>query len=116
MTPPTRRQLALVAIPAVVVVAALVLRPWEDPQAETGQRPSNRPGQGGQALPDVPVVDLRLERLHDEREELPESNRDPFRFRPKAPPPAAARSGSTTLTPAPRPPEFLPPPQPAGPP
>ena len=117
MTPARRRQIALAAIPAVVVVAALVLRPWDDPQAETSQGPSNRPGQGGQALPDVPVVDLRLERLHDEREELPESNRDPFRFRPKAPPPAPARNGSaTTTTPAPRAPEFLPPPQPSGPP
>jgi hypothetical protein len=116
MTRPTRRQIAFAAILAVVVVAALVFQPWSDTPAETSQRPSNRPGQGsGQALPDVPVVDLRLERLHDERGELPESDRNPFRFRPKAPPPAPPRSASSA-TPAPRPPEFLPPPQPAGPP
>ena len=118
MTPPTRRQIALLAMLAAAVVAVVILQPWSDPQAETTQKPSNRAGQrDGKALPDVPVVDLRLERLNTEREELPESERNPFRFRPKAPPPAPPRSGSTL--PAPRPPEFLPPPvasQPAGPP
>jgi hypothetical protein len=112
----TRRQIALLAILAVVVVAAVVFRQSDTP-AETGRAPSNRAGQAGGPLPDVPVVDLKLERLHDEREELPESTRDPFRFRPKAapPPPPRSASGSPGGA-APRPPEFLPPPQPAGPP
>jgi hypothetical protein len=117
MTPLTRRQIALVAILAVAVVVVLILEPWSDPQAETGLRPSNRPGQGDGKVPDAPVVDLRLERLHGERDELPEADRNPFRFRPKAPPPAPPRAAGSL--PAPRPPEFLPPPvpaQPAGPP
>jgi hypothetical protein len=118
MTTPPRRQLAMLALVAAAAVAYFVVGFGSDNPAESGRQPSNRTGQsGGQTVPDVPVVDLRLERLHDEREELPESNRDPFRFRPKAPPPAPPRSASSSL-PAPRPPEFAPPPPlvPAGPP
>ena len=119
MTPVPRRQIALLAILGVAVVAAVVFQQSGTP-AETSRAPSNRAGQaGGAALPDAPVVDLRLERLHDEREALPESTRDPFRFRPKAPPPPPPRSASapgSTGSGAPRPPEFLPPPPPTGPP
>jgi hypothetical protein len=111
----SRRQIALLVIVAAVAVTALTLGLDGDNPAETGARPSNRAGQrGAQAQPDVPVVDLRLERLHDAREDLPEPNRDPFRFRPKAPPPPPPRSASASA--ATRPPEFTPPPVPAGPP
>jgi hypothetical protein len=114
MTPPRRRQVVLLAVLAVVAVVAWVARDRLDDPAESIQRPSNSTGRGAaEALPDVPVVDLKLERLQHEREELPESARDPFRFRPKpapAPPPSAA-----VTRPAPRPEDFVPPP-PAGPP
>jgi len=117
MTALTRRQIVLLAILAVVAAAAAVARFGGDDPAETAGGPSNRAGQGdAAALPDAPVVDLRLERLHAERGELPESDRNPFRFRPKAPPPAPPRSASSQPTPAPRAPEFTPPPVPAGPP
>jgi hypothetical protein len=120
MTAIPRRQIALLAILAVAAVAVVALQ-MRDTPAETSQSPSNRAGPGGaQALPDVPVVDLRLERLQDERGELPESTRDPFRFRPKAPPPPPPRTasgpGSAGGAALPRPPEFAPPPTPAGPP
>ena len=121
MTPIPRRQITLLAILAVAAIGAVALQ-MRDTPAEIARTPSNRAGQtGAQALPDVPVVDLRLERLQEDREELPEATRDPFRFRPKAPPPAPPRTASG-LGPggsgaAPRPPEFAPPPSaPAGPP
>jgi hypothetical protein len=114
MTPLPRRQVVLLATLAVVGVATLVWWQGGGDPAETGTQPSNRAGQSGaQTLPDVPVVDLRLERLNEEREELPESNRNPFRFRPTAPPPAPPR---TAGGPATRLPEFTPPPVPTGPP
>jgi hypothetical protein len=111
-----RRQVMLVAGLAAVAVVVLILGLGQDTPAERAATPSNRAGQsGGQAVADVPVVDLRLERLHEAREELPESTRDPFRFRPKPPPPAPPRVAATP--PPPRPPEFTPPsPVPTGPP
>jgi hypothetical protein len=116
MTALTRRQMVLLASLAVVAVVVLVAQLGGDNPAETGGGPSNRAGQGdAAALPDAPVVDLGLDRLHKERGELPESERNPFRFRPKAPPPPPPRSATSPL-PAPRPPEFTPPPVPAGPP
>jgi hypothetical protein len=112
----SRRQIALLVLMAGVAVTALTLGLGGDNPAETGAGPSNRAGQGaGQAVPDVPVVDLRLERLHEAREDLPESNRDPFRFRPAAPPPPPPRSAAGP-PPGPRAPEFMPSPVPAGPP
>src|SRR5688500_4944707 len=113
MTMP-RRQLVLLAVLAVVAVAGYMTFAGDDTPAGSTGRPSNRQGQGGEALPDAPVVNLGLDRLQAEREHLPESTRDPFRFRPKAPPPAPPRAAA-----APKPPEFLPPaapPIPAGPP
>jgi hypothetical protein len=111
-----RRQIALLAIVAAAAVTALTLGLGRDNPAESGAGPSNRAGQrGGQALPDVPVVDLRLERLHEAREELPEPSRDPFRFKPAAPPPPPPRSAAPP-PPTTRSPEFTAPPVPAGPP
>ena len=113
----SRRQIALLVIVAAAAVTALTLGLGGDSQAERGRGPSNRAGQrGAAALPDVPVVDLRLERLHEAREDLPESKRDPFRFRPKPPPPPPPRSAAATAPPPSRPPEFTAPPVPAGPP
>ena len=112
MTMP-RRQLILLAILAVVAVAAYMTFAGDDIPAGSGLRPSNRQGQGGEALPDAPVVNLGLDRLQVEREHLPESTRDPFRFRPKPPPPAPPRVA--TAAPPSRPQEFLPP-VPTGPP
>ena len=106
-----RRQVMLLAGLAAVAVVVLILGLGPDTPAERAVTPSNPAGQsGGRAVRDVPVVDLRLERLHEAREELPESTRDPFRFRPKPPPPAPPRTAATA--PPPRPPEFTPPPPP----
>ena len=87
MTALTRRQAALLGLLLVAIVVVIV-RPGFGPQAEDAQAPSNRVGDGETgARPNVPVVDLKLERLRNDRGELPESERNPFRFRPMAPPP-----------------------------
>jgi hypothetical protein len=103
MTAPTRRALVLGGAAAGAAVLVLAVGPRFYGTAETSSAPSNRTGRGdAQALPKVPVVDLKLERLESAREALAESNRDPFRFRPKpAPPPpapVARRSAPTELT------------------
>ena len=93
-------------VAAVVVVA--IIRPGFNRTAETSAGSSNRAGQaGGPVVPDVPVVDLRLERLEAERDELPDADRDPFRFRPKPQPPPPPRPA---VRPAPRPEDFVAPP------
>lgn len=113
MTPRERRQLAALVILLAGAAVAFVYRPGGNAPAETAQRPSNAAGPGGAETPAVPVVDLHLDRLHGERPALPESTRDPFRFRPAPPPPAPPRTAVTR--PQPRPEDFAPAP-PAGPP
>lgn len=110
-----RRQLVLLAVLGVAAVAALMYAFGGDGPAEPGGAPSNRAGQGTGALPEVPVVDLRLERLHQERAALPDVTRDPFRFRAGMAPPTPERD-AVDRAPAPRPPAFTPPPAPTGPP
>jgi hypothetical protein len=93
MTSRTRRQAAVLAGLVAVLFAAVTLRPGPDDPAAPVQRSSNPQGRGrGAAVPDAPVVDLGLHRLHGEREPLSETTRNPFRFRPVAapPPPRAA--------------------------
>ncbi len=118
MTPLPRRQLVLVAVLALVAVAAYMLQSGPAVPAGTAAPPSNRQGQGTAALPDAPVVDLRLDRLQGEPAVLPEVNRDPFRFRPKvvAAPPPQQQAPRVVTTPPPRLPEFGLPSAPAGPP
>jgi len=112
MTAGSRRTTVLVAgIVAAVVIAAFVW-PGFNRTAELGPGSSNQTGQGSAALPDVPVVDLRLERLQAEHDELPDANRNPFRFRPKPPPPPPRAA----VRPAPAPEVFSPPPPPGPPP
>jgi hypothetical protein len=112
MTGRTRRQAALLAGLLAVLIAIVALQPGADDPAAPGQRSSNAQRRGGgEAMPDAPVVDLGLERLHGTRDPLPDTDRNPFRFRPApAPPPPAA-----VLRPAPPPREFGPP-VPTGPP
>jgi hypothetical protein len=115
MSPKLRGRIAALGALAVVLWLVFVWRSGDDAPAESGQRPSNRAGRGqGQPVPDVPVVDLSLDRLQRGREELPESNRNPFRFRPKAPPPPSRAAASAPS--APQPDILAAPPVPAGPP
>lgn len=116
MTRMPRRQVVLLALLAVVSSAWLWVTFGRGP-AETPTRPSNSAGQApGAAAPEMPVIDLRLDRLEQARGALPEVGRNPFRFRPVAAPPAPPRSAGPAPGQGPRPPEFTPPPPPSGPP
>jgi hypothetical protein len=105
------RQLVLLGVLAAAGVLAYVVPPMLNGPAETVAPPSNRAAGSNAATPQAPVVDLHLERLTSEREPLPESNRDPFRFRPTAPP-----EPRRSAEPRPPRPEDALPPVPSGPP
>jgi hypothetical protein len=108
------RQFAILGAVAAAAVVFAVVRSGDDRPTERPAAPSNRTGGGAAAAASAPsVVDLDLERLHSERAALPESQRDPFRFRPAPAPPPPPRVA--TVRPAPRPEEFVAP-VPAGPP
>ncbi len=91
------------ALVALLVIARPVLTPTTTPAA----LPSNTAVADTGTPPVVPVVDLRLDRLQARATELAPSERDPFRFRPAAPPPAPRMAAP--------PPVFVPP-APVGPP
>jgi hypothetical protein len=112
VTTPTRPQLFVVAA-LVLAIALIVYVQSTDAPAESAGRPSNQSGRGGSAeRVDVPVVDLKLDRLTTERSNPGEPERNPFRFRPPPPPPAPR----VEARPAPRPEVFAPPPGPPPPP
>ena len=99
---------------AILVVALAGCR--ANAPAATAGAPSN-PARAAAAAAakekDVPVSDLRLELLKGVRGELEPADRNPFQFKPKAPPPApkpvaAAGRGAPVI--------IGPPPGPAGPP
>src|SRR6185503_5298533 len=74
---------------AAALVALLVIaRPVLNPPTVQVQRPSNQSVATAGQVPAVPVVDLNLDRLRTAGGQLRESERDPFRFRPKPPSPA----------------------------
>lgn len=113
MTPRARGQAAVLAGLIAVLIAVVTMRQGREDPAAAPQRSSNARGGGrGGAVPDLPVVDLRLDRLHGERQPLPETTRNPFRFRPAAPPPPPP---AVSMPRTPRP-QDAPPPVPAGPP
>jgi hypothetical protein len=83
------RQLLLVVL--VLVLAGVIVRMWPG-TSETPAPSSNRPGgtvaqrqQAAAAAPAPPVV--HLDALNAERPKPEESDRNLFRFKPKAPPP-----------------------------
>ena len=83
-----RRPIAYVTAGAAFIALLVIARPALNPAAVPAAQPSNRTMTSAAPLPVVPVVDLDLDRLQTVRGELPVSERDPFRFRPKSPPPA----------------------------
>ena len=109
-----RRQWVLLGGLAAVLLILVIVRPGFNTPTDGVRQPASRSGRGAQKnLPDVPVVDLKLDRLQIERQELPESERNPFRFRPKPPPPPPPQSATSPRLPRP---EDLPAPVPTGPP
>jgi hypothetical protein len=115
MTARARTQLiALGVLIAAIVVMAYVQS--GDPPAEAGGNASNRRGSGASAgRVEVPVVDLRLDRLTAERDDPGDPERNPFRFRPAPTPPPAPRAETRPAAPqvfAAPPPTGPPPPPP----
>src|SRR5687768_15839289 len=105
----SRRQMVLAGGIAAAAVVGFWIWPGVNRTAELAPGSSNRAGRVGGPPPDVPVVDLRLERLQAEHDELAEADRNPFRFRPKPPPPPPP-APRAAVRPAPRPEDFTPPP------
>lgn len=107
MTLTLRSPIVWVAGAAVFVAVLVIARPVINPTASPAQQSSNPAATRTGPLPVVPVVDLDLDRLRTAGRELPRSERDPFRFRPKAPPPVQRAQA---------PPPVFAPPVPQGPP
>ncbi len=87
MTLRMSRPIVYVTAAAALVAVLVIARPALYPTADPVEQASNQVTPAG-PLPVVPVVDLDLDRLRATTGSLKESERDPFRFRPKAPPPA----------------------------
>jgi hypothetical protein len=118
MIPQKHRQLmALVGLLLVfVVILAFQLRTTEPPPAAATRAPSNNAGRAattGTSPGVTSVTDVRLEALQRTGEGALETDRNPFRFRPKAAPPpprAMERGPAAALAPqAPSGPPPLPP-------
>jgi hypothetical protein len=102
-----RSPIVYVAGAAVFVALLVIARPVLYPAANPAEQSSNPSVASAGPLPVVPVVDLDLDRLRVAGRALGEVERDPFRFRPKAPPPAPRVQA---------PPPVFAPPVPVGPP
>ena len=95
-----RRPIVYVAAAAAVVALLVIARPVINPTAVPAQQSSNGSVSAAGSVPVVPVVDLDLDRLQASASELPESSRDPFRFRPRpAPPPPRVEAPPPVFTP-----------------
>src|SRR5437870_7553776 len=113
----SRQLLALVAVPVALVVVVLARRP--DTPAGTVAAPSNSARANTPAVPKTtPVADVKLELLKSAPSELEPSTRNPFQFKPKAPPPAprppadAGRGAQPVVIAPPPVPQGPPPPPP----
>jgi hypothetical protein len=99
---------------AVILVTMMVTRGGPTSAATSRTTPSRAPAASERAT-QIPVTDLKLERLEQTRADLAEPARNPFRFRPRAAP-QAPRPAPTTPALAAAPPRPAAPPPPTGPP
>ena len=118
MTFTVSRQLVLLLAVAVVIAGVFRARRTEVP-AGTSAAPSNSRRAAAPAAQNAatPVADVKLELLRTAPGELDASTRNPFQFKPKAPPPAPrpaanAGRGSAPVIVAPPVPQGPPPPPP----
>jgi hypothetical protein len=82
------RQLLAVAAVAIVAAGIVVARRPDTPAAATAGRSNPRRATARTAEESTPVADVKLELLKTAPSELERSTRNPFQFKPKAPPPA----------------------------
>jgi hypothetical protein len=111
MKPKGSRQLVLLAVLGVLVVAALARR-TDSPTAVDPRASNGRQTAATSASQETPVADLRLDLLKGESAELGPTTRNPFQFKSKPEPPAAAQQASAPKAPV----VVAPPPLPQGPP
>ena len=98
-----RRALWLGAILIVALVAVMVVRSMSatvSPAARRGPAAAGRPAAAGAQVPPSAqaTADVNLEVLARARGEPATEGRNPFRFQPKAPPPAPPTTGVPTQT------------------
>jgi hypothetical protein len=87
-----RKRVGVLAVATALLAAALAWQFWParvDAPARDTARPAVAHGKRPQTAgpPDPATLDVRLDRLGQERREPEEAGRDPFRFRPAPPPP-----------------------------
>jgi hypothetical protein len=111
MKPTGSRQLVLLAVLGVLVVAVIARRA-EGPTAVDPRASNGRQAAATSAAQETPVADLRLDLLKGESADLGPTTRNPFQFKAKAEPPAAAQQASAPKAPV----VVAPPPVPQGPP
>lgn len=119
MTKKASRQLVVLTAVMATVIVVVIARRGETP-AGPAAAPSNSPqgAASATATTGTPVADVKLELLKSPQTELEPSTRNPFQFKPKAPPPAPPRAavqagdGAPVLAGPPPPPPGPPPPPP----
>jgi hypothetical protein len=105
------RSLLLLAASGVALTVVVMARRAESPVTHPGR--SNGGGVTATAgTKELPVTDLRLDRLKTDASELEPSTRNPFQFKPKAAPPPSRSQASAAAAPV----IVAPPPLPQGPP
>ena len=107
-----RRPIVYVTGGAALVALLVIARPVWNPSTIAPEQTSNPSVSASGPVPVVPVVDLNLDRLCVAGGELQASSRDPFRFRPKTPPPAPRVQAPPPVVFAPPPDTGPPPPAP----
>jgi len=89
MAPEQRRQVLLAVL--AIVLAGVAIRLWQgtSPTTAEGQAASNvrNPAHGKQASPGLAAPVVRLDTLESPKPEPGSTDRNPFRFKPKAAPP-----------------------------
>ena len=109
------RQLLVLAAVAAVAVGVLMARRSDTPAAAPAARSNAQRVNPRAAAQPATVADVKLDLLKTAPSELEPSTRNPFQFKPKAPPPAPPRPTDGPGRGAP-PPIFVPPPVQQGPP
>jgi len=106
----------------VILLGVVLYRIWPSPSAAPAATSNSQNARGGAAQgsqPSEPAApNVHLDALDSEHPKPAQAERDLFRFRPKAPPPAPPRSGGPTAPIAPvdpAPPAGPPPPPPVPP-
>ena len=114
MTTKASRQLLVLAAVLAGLIVVVIARRADNPAVPAATPSNPTRGNAPAALKTTPVADVKLELLKSAQTELGPSTRNPFQFKPKAPPPAPPRPAAAEGRGAPV--IVGPPPLPPGPP